>query len=99
MGYLYDTPSQVCGLIVHFTPQNISYFILILFWIFLSCTLFCLLHVYVRTRTMHLSVFGTDDALRGVPHSAFGRTTMSIVARWFVRGMTEHNGLYRFGLL
>lgn len=42
-------------------------------------------------------MFGIDDALWGVPHSAFERTIMSIVARWFVLGKMKHNGLYKFG--
>jgi hypothetical protein len=37
-------------------------------------------------------------ALTGVPQSAFGTTTMSIVARWSVLSTTEHNELCRFGL-
>lgn len=40
-------------------------------------------------------MFGTDVSLRGVPRSAFRRTTMLITARWFLSGMTEHNKLYR----
>jgi hypothetical protein len=44
-----------------------------------------------------LSVFGTDDALWGIPRSAFRRIAKSIAARWFVLGTTEHNRIYRFG--
>jgi hypothetical protein len=31
-----------------------------------------------------LSVFGTNDALQGVPRSAFGRKAASILAQWFM---------------
>jgi hypothetical protein len=34
----------------------------------------------------NLSVFGADGALWGISHNAFGRTTISIAARWFVLG-------------
>jgi hypothetical protein len=40
-----------------------------------------------------LLVFGTHDVLRGIPRNAFGRMAKSIVARWFVLGMTEDNVL------
>jgi hypothetical protein len=43
--------------------------------------------------------FGTDGALRGIPRSAFGRTTTSIATQWFVRGMMGYSKLYRFGPL
>lgn len=46
-----------------------------------------------------LSVFGTDGALRDIPHNAFGRTTKSMAARWFMPGTMEHNRLYMFGPL
>jgi hypothetical protein len=49
-------------------------------------------------RACQLSVFGTDDALRGVPHNAFGRIAMLIRTRWFMPYTTKHNELYRFGL-
>jgi hypothetical protein len=43
-----------------------------------------------------LLVFGTVGALRGVPHNAFGMTTMSIAAQWFMQGTMRHDKLYKF---
>lgn len=44
-------------------------------------------------------MFGTNDTLRGIPHSAFERMTKSITARCFVQSTTGHIGLYMFGQL
>lgn len=43
-----------------------------------------------------MSMFGTDDTLRDISCSAFGRTAKLIAARWFMQGTMEHNGLYMF---
>jgi hypothetical protein len=51
------------------------------------------LFVYDKTNNWLLLVFGIDDALRDIPHNTFGRTTMSIVARWFMRRTSEHREL------
>jgi hypothetical protein len=42
-------------------------------------------------------MFSTACALWGSPHSAFGRTTTSITAWWYVRMHVGTHGLYRFG--
>lgn len=43
--------------------------------------------------------FSGDGTLWDIPRNAFGWLVESIVARWFVQGMTEHRELYTFGLL
>jgi hypothetical protein len=47
----------------------------------------------------HLSVFGTDGALQGIPRSAFGRTSTLITAQWFVRSTPGQRELDMFGPL
>lgn len=47
-----------------------------------------------RRRTPYLvgqlSVFSTDDTLRGIPRGAFERMALLITARWFGQSTTEH---------
>jgi hypothetical protein len=67
-------------------------------FIWIVYALSCLSYLGNQTRVSWLyilSVFGTDNTLRGILDSVFERTSKSIVARWFMQSTTEHNGLYR----